>query len=186
MTSGPTTGAITTFATHLSIGIASEKHGLRADAIGVVERAEHKGRNPTRGNAHHDIISGTGAGFKGGSSGFGLVFRAFLGSGQRGCAACDDAVYQVGLYPISRRAFSRVEHAEAPACARAHVKEPPALLKCFDHEIHGFGYVAYRAFNRMGDFLVFGIDDPKCIRSRTPVDVGAVGIALLREQPRPF
>jgi hypothetical protein len=109
----------------------------------------------------------------------GIVLRGFRGAGERGFAARDDALHQIGRNVESGRAFRGIEHTQPAAGSRADIEEPSAGAEGADDGVDGLRDVGEFGGDGIGDKAVFGVDDPQHFEGGELVDARGGGVRLL-------
>ena len=107
------------------------------------------------------------------------VLRTLHGLEQCAGASRDQADHQPGVYAIGRGALRRVEDAQPPGGACAHVDQPAALTELLIDHVHRLSDLRCDLRHGLGDLMVFLVDELHHVQRGHAVDVHGALIALL-------
>src|SRR5213595_488794 len=110
-----------------------------------------------------------------------VVLGAFAALHQRRVAARDHPDHHFRRRAERRRAFARVEHAEASGSPGADVDEPPPPAERAHHEVDGTGQLAAHRAHRSRHRRVLRVQEVDDFERRRDVDTLGAGVALLGE-----
>ena len=109
---------------------ARDDRRARAAFTRALERAVDERRRARCGDADDDVALAHVMLVDHRGAAGGRILGAFLRAQDRGEPAGDDALHHLGVAAERRRAFARVEHAEAAGRAGADVEEPAVTAEC--------------------------------------------------------
>ena len=122
------------------IAVGRARHGHAGDEcrggtalLGDAKGTERVRRGAAGRDADHRVARPDGEPLDLGARAVPFVLAAFARTTERGVASRDDADHLPGIAHERGRALAGIEHAQAPAGARAEVDEPAAFMELRDH-----------------------------------------------------
>ena len=111
-----------------------------------------------------------------------VVLGTFLRAEDRGNAARDEPLHELGVRAVRRRAFGGVKDAETARGARAEVEETAAIFEALARRINGPGNLRQDLLNGRGDLAVLLLHDRDHLERRAAVDMSGGRVAALRRE----